>query len=590
MARALLGCLAIVLLACTNEGSRSYQGYAEGKYVRAAAPYSGTLEMLAVKRPTEIEAVQAQQARAAIASAHPLATSAGHEILARGGNAFDAAVAVAAVLAVVEPYASGLGGGGLWLLHRAQDGHQVMVDARETAPAGVKPELYVDSSGKPIRGATTQGGTAAAIPGAPAALVHVAERYGALPLAASLAPAFRHARDGFSVDERYARLAGLRESLLRQNPDASRIFLDGDRPPRAGWLLRQPELAETLKRLARDGNGGFYGGPVARALVDAVNRAGGVWRLSDLAGYRVIERVPLRFQYRGAWITTAALPSAGGVALAQSLQMLERFETGDARSPREAHLVIEALRRAFRDRAAYLGDADFVAVPVERLTSGAYARERAATINPGAATRSDMPECEPGAAGSVHTTHLSVVDAAGNRVAATLTINLAFGSGVVARGTGVLLNNEMDDFTVRAGASNAFGLRGGEANAIAPGKRPLSSMTPTFVEDAKGVLVVGTPGGSRIVSQVLLAVLDYVHAPAVDLPAIVRAPRYHHQWWPDRVEVEPEGFPAQWRAALEAKGHRLETARRRWGNMQVVFKSKPGGIAHAASDPRGAEY
>ena len=539
--------------------------------------------------PAAVAQTDAHPPQAAIASAHPLATAAGHEILKRGGNAFDAAVAVAAVLAVVEPYASGLGGGGLWLLHRAADGHQVMVDARETAPAGVKPELYIDSSGKPIRGATTHGGTAAAIPGTPAALVHVAGRYGALPLAASLALAVRHARNGFPVDERYARLAGLRERLLRRNPDASRVFLDGDRAPRAGWLLRQPELAETLELLARDGHGGFYGGPVAGALVESVNRAGGVWQLSDLAGYHVIERAPLRFQYRGASVTTAALPSAGGVALAQSLQMLERFETNDARSPREAHLVIEALRRAFRDRAAYLGDADFVAVPVERLISGTYARERAATIDPGAATRSDMPERAPGAAGSTHTTHLSVVDAAGNRVAATLTINLVFGSGVVARGTGVLLNNEMDDFTVRADVPNAFKLRGGEANAIAPGKRPLSSMTPTFVEDAKGMLVVGTPGGSRIVSQVLLAVLDYVHAPAVDLAAIVRAPRYHHQWWPDRVEIEPEGFPPQWRAALGAKGHKLETARRRWGNMQAVFKSKRDGLAAAASDPRGSE-
>jgi gamma-glutamyltranspeptidase/glutathione hydrolase len=283
------------------------------------------------------------------------------------------------------------------------------------------------------------------------------------------------------------------------------------------------------------------------------------------------------------------LPSAGGIALAQSLQMLERFETVDPRSPRDAHLVVEALRRSFRDRAAYLGDADFGAVPVERLASRAYATQRAATINPAAATRSEAPERDPGVGGSGNTTHLSVVDAAGNRVAATLTINLLFGSGVVARGTGVLLNNEMDDFTVHADVPNSFRLRGGEANAIAPGKRPLSSMTPTFVEDSKGVLVLGAPGGSRIVSQVLLAVMDYVRAPALDLAAIVGAPRYHHQWWPDRVEVEPEGFPAQWRAALEAKGHRLEPARRKWGNMQAVFKSKQTGVAEAVSDPRGAD-
>jgi gamma-glutamyltranspeptidase/glutathione hydrolase len=510
-------------------------------------------------------------------------------MLNRGGNAFDAAVAVAAVLAVVEPYASGLGGGGLWLLHRATDGRQVMVDARETAPAAVKPELFIDASGKPIRAATTRGGTAAAIPGAPAALVHVADRYGALPLAASLAAAIRHAREGFPVDERYARLSASRERLLRDNAEASRIFLEDARAPRAGWRLRQPELAATLELLARDGSRGFYEGTIALALVDAVNRAGGVWQLSDLSAYRAIEREPLRFQYRGASVTTAALPSAGGIALAQTLQMLERFEVLDAREPRDAHLVIEALRRAFRDRAAHLGDPGFVAVPVERLTSRAYANEQAATIRPEAATASAPQERGTGGAGSGNTTHLSVVDAAGNRVAATLTINLLFGSGILAPGTGVLLNNEMDDFTVRADVPNAFRLRGGEANAIAPGKRPLSSMTPTFVEDAKGVLVLGAPGGSRIVSQVALAVLDYVHAPAVDLGAILRAPRYHHQWWPDRVEVEPDGFPAQWRAALAAKGHRLEHGRRRWGNMQVVFKAKPEGAAQAASDPRGGE-
>ena len=534
---------------------------------------------------TEVSA----DARAAIASAHPLATAAGHEILRHGGNAFDAAVAVAAALAVIEPYASGLGGGGLWLLHRAADGREVMVDARETAPAGVKREHYIDGSGKPIRGATTRGGTAAAIPGAPAALVHVAGRYGALPLAETLAPAIRYARDGIAVDERYARLAVLRESLLRQDAEASRIFLDGGRAPRAGWTLRQPELAGTLESLARNGSAGFYEGSVAHALVESVNRAGGVWQLSDLAGYRVVERAPLRFRYRGASITTATLPSAGGVALAQSLQMLERFEAGDARAPREAHLVIEALRRAFRDRATYLGDADFVKVPVDRLTSRKYAAQQAASIDPAAAGRSEAPASGAPVAGSSNTTHLSVIDAAGNRVAATLTINLVFGSGVVARGTGVLLNNEMDDFTVRVDAPNAFRLRGGEANSIAPGKRPLSSMTPTFVEDDKGVLVLGTPGGSRIVSQVLLAVLDYIHAPKVDLAAIVRAPRYHHQWWPDRVEVEPEGFSAQWRAALEAKGHTLEVARRKWGNMQAVFRPKPSGAAQAASDPRGGE-
>jgi gamma-glutamyltranspeptidase / glutathione hydrolase len=531
----------------------------------------------------------AERPQAAIASAHPLATAAGHEILKRGGNAFDAAVAVAAALAVVEPYASGLGGGGLWLLHRAADGRQVMVDARETAPGKATLGLYLDAAGKPVRSATTQGGTAAAIPGAPAALAHVAARYGALPLAESLAPAVRLARNGFEVDARYARAIAQRERLLQARPEAARIFLEDNRAPRPGWRLRQPALAQTLERLGKEGSRGFYAGPVAAALVAAVNRAGGVWQLSDLAAYRVVERQPLRFQYRGATVTAATLPSAGGVALAQSLQMLERFETSDPRSPRDAHLVVEALRRAFRDRAAYLGDADFTEVPLERLASRAYALQQSASIDTAVATRREPPPGGAPAAGSSNTTHLSVIDAAGNRVAATLTINLTFGSGVVAGETGVLLNNEMDDFTVVAGAPNAFRLRGGAANAIAPGKRPLSSMTPAFVEDGKGVLVLGAPGGSRIVSQLLLAVLDYVHAPSVDLAALVRAPRYHHQWWPDQIEMEPGGFPAQWRAALEAKGHRIEISRRQWGNMQAVFKAKSSGATQAASDPRGAD-
>jgi gamma-glutamyltranspeptidase/glutathione hydrolase len=399
----------------------------------------------------------------------------------------------------------------------------------------------------------------------------------------------RLARDGFEVDTRYARLAALRERFLQARPEAARIFLEDNRAPRPGWRLRQRELAATLERLGRKGNSGFYSGPVAKALVESVNRAGGVWQPSDLAGYRVAERRPLRFEYRGATVTTVTLPSAGGIALAQCLHMLERFETADPRSPRDAHLVIETLRRAFRDRAAHLGDSDVVAVPLERLTSRAYAARQAASIDAASATPGEAPDGEGPPSSSGNTTHLSVIDAAGNRVAATLTINLLFGSGIVADGTGVLLNNEMDDFTVAADVPNAFGLRGGSANAIAPGKRPLSSMTPTFVEDTRGVLVLGTPGGSRIVSQVLLAVLDYVHAPAIDLAAIVGAPRYHHQWWPDRVEVEPGGFLPQWRIALEAKGHKLETAKRRWGNMQTVFKSHASGLATSASDPRGAD-
>jgi gamma-glutamyltranspeptidase/glutathione hydrolase len=528
--------------------------------------------------------------RAAIASAHPLATRAGHEILEQGGNAFDAAVAVAAVLAVVEPYSSGLGGGGFWLLHRARDGFEVMVDSREVAPRNARGGLYIDSNGRPIPGATRRGGTAVAVPGVPAALVHISRRYGSLPLSISLAPAIRHAREGFAIGARFARIAKVREDFLRSLPAASRIFLDGNEAPRPGFLLRQPRLADTLETLAREGRDGFYRGAVAQSLLDAVNAAGGVWQPADLEHYRVIERAPLIIRYRGATITTVTLPSAGGIALAQALHMLERFELSDARAPRDAHLVIEALRRAFRDRALYLGDDDVVAVPLARLLSRERAARLASDIEPERATRSEAlgtPRPMPPPGGN--TTHFSIIDGAGNRVAATLTINLLFGSGIVAPSAGVLLNNEMDDFSLGADAPNAFGLVGGSANAVAPGKRPLSSMTPAFVDDAKGALVIGAPGGSRIVSQVLLAIVDYVGADRVDLAGIVSAPRYHHQWWPDRVEIERDGFTRDWRADLEARGHRLHVIGRRWGNMQAVYKARSSGTATAANDPRGAD-
>jgi gamma-glutamyltranspeptidase/glutathione hydrolase len=342
--------------------------------------------------------------------------------------------------------------------------------------------------------------------------------------------------------------------------------------------------------LAQQGRKGFYRGRIARALVAAANTAGGVWSLSDLTDYKTVERVPVKFSYRDATVVTAAMPSAGGVTLAQVLNILERFSIADPRDPAGAHLVVEALRRGFQDRALYLGDSDFVRVPTAQLTAKSYARRRAATIDPEVATPNDalatdtVPVSESG-----NTTHYSVIDAEGNRVGATLSINFLFGSGIVAGDTGVLLNNEMDDFSLRPEIANAYRLRGGEANGIAPRKRPLSSMTPTFVEDGRGVLVLGAPGGSRIISQVLLGILDYVGKTEVDLERMVAAPRYHHQFWPDRVEIEPDGFSAEWRGALAARKHTLQTSGRKWGNMQAVFKSRLDGGTQAASDPRGLE-
>ncbi len=522
-------------------------------------------------------------ARSAIASAHPLATAAGESVLAQGGNAFDAAVAVAAALAVVEPYSSGLGGGGFFLLHRAADNHQVMIDARETAPSGLLPGHFFSADGRPIEGATTRGGTAAAIPGTPAALVHLARRYGKLPLPVTLQPAIRLAGEGFAVDRRYARIAQLRVAMLRESA-GTQVFLDNGAVPAPGYRLRQPDLAVTLERIAREGEAGFYQGAVAQGLVAAVNAAGGVWRMEDLAAYRVIEREPVRFRYRDATITSAALPSAGGTALEQALGMLEHFDVGGLPETERAHLVAEVLRRAFRDRAL-LGDPERVVLSALGITKKDYLKQQVNSINRDRASTLPLP-VERGREGSSNTTHFSVVDRDGNRVAATLTINLLFGSGVVGRGTGVLLNNEMDDFTLRSDVANSFRLRGGAANAIAPGMRPLSSMTPTFVEDGKGVLVLGAPGGSRIISQVLLAILEYLRQSDVDVERLVAMPRYHHQYWPDRIEIEPEGFSDEWRAALRAKGHQFRVVNRKWGNMQAVFLPRSG-PARAASDPRG---
>lgn len=526
-------------------------------------------------------------ARAAIASAHPLATEAGYKILQQGGNAFDAAVTVAAVLGVVEPYSAGLGGGGFWLLHRAVDGKQVMVDARETAPAAIKLDLYLDANGKVVPDATLQGGTAAGIPGVPAGLAHLAQRYGKLPLRRTLAPAIQMARDGFNIDSRFARIAKVREKTLQGGVNTA-IFLDNNQAPQQGYLLRQPQLAATLEQLAAQGRDGFYRGSVAEAMVSAVNAAGGVWQAADLAAYKIVERAPVRFSYRGATIVSAALPSSGGVTLAQTLNILEQFRLGDIREPANAHIVVEALRRGFQDRRRYLGDSDFVTVPAT-LTDKAYARSRAASINLNLATPNEALSIGPVAAvsESYNTTHYSVIDADGNRVGGTLSINSWFGAGMVAGNTGVVLNNEIDDFSLRSDIPNNYSLYGSSANAIAPHKRPLSSMSPTFVEDSKGVLVVGAPGGSRIISMVLFGILDYVGHDTVDLLGMVTAPRYHHQTWPNQIEIEPDSFSAAWRAALELRGHKLKLANRKWGNMQAVFKSGVDGTAQAASDPRG---
>lgn len=525
-------------------------------------------------------------ANAAIASAHPLATLAGREILDQGGNAFDAAIAVAGVLAVVEPYNSGLGGGGFFLLHRARDGRQVMIDAREKAPLAARPDMYLDQKGEPIAQASLAGPLAAAIPGLPAGLAHLAKRYGRLSLKQSLSAAIRLAEDGFPIDARYRAMAESQLALLQSHPDAEAQFLIERTAPKPGALLKQAQLAATLRMLAQQGSKGFYRGPVAHAMVAAVRAQGGIWTQADLARYQVKERAPIVFDYRGLRIVSAAPPSAGGLTLAGTLNILARYDLAQQTQAQQMHLVAEALRRAYHDRARYLGDADFVQIPTATLLSPAYAAQRAASIDLQNATPSASLDGAPRVKQGDHTTHFSIVDRAGNRVAATLSINTLFGSGFVAGNTGVLLNNEMDDFAASEQAQNVYGLAGSRANRIAPGKRPLSSMSPAFVEDQRGVLILGTPGGSRIISMVLLAILGLEASPVPDAAALAGAPRFHHQYLPDRIEVEPDAFSAQVLDELTLKGHVVHLAQGKWGNMQAVWIDRASGRAFAASDPR----
>ena len=540
------------------------------------------LSVLWVSGVTARDAVPPQPA---ISSAHPLATSAGMEVLGAGGNAFDAAVAVSAALAVVEPYSSGMGGGGFWLLHRAEDSFEVVIAGREQAPLAATRDMYLDPDGNVIPGLTNNGALAAAIPGEPAALVHLAERYGRLPLLRSLLPAIRLARAGFLVDEHYRRLAGLRLVAMQDDPETAQIFLDADEVPDAGMRIRQPELADTLEVLGRAGHAGFYRGPVAEALIDGVRAAGGIWTARDLEQYRVLEREPVRGNYRGLQIVTVPPPSSGGVVLLGMLNILSGFPLQEYDPVTRTHLIIESMRRAYRDRAEYLGDSDFVPVPVARLLSQGHADTLRGTISRTEATPSSALEGYTSDPGGQDTTHFSILDGEGNRVAATLSINSPFGACIVPPGTGVLLNNEMDDFSVKPGAPNLYGLVGTEANAIVPGKRPLSSMTPVFAEDDSGIAILGTPGGSRIITMMLLATLDLAEGNPPD--SWVALPRFHHQFLPDVVQYEPGALDEGTIEALEARGHTLQLLDSTYGNMQAIYWDRDDGQVLAASDPRG---
>ena len=530
----------------------------------------------------------------AIASAHELATQAGFEVIQQGGNAFDAAIAVSATLSVVEPISSGLGGGGFFLLHDGKTGKEVFVDARETAPAAATQDKYLNADGSFNRDRAENGAWAAGIPGLPAAFVHLAENYGRLPLKTSLAPAIRVARDGFPVYARMARGYAARREVMERYKGTRAVFLVNGKPPQEGDLFKQADLARTLERLAAQGYDGFYRGETGKKLLAGVKADGGQWTAAELAGYRVRERAPLKFKYNDWQVTTAPPPSSGGVALAQMLQILDAFDLSKLDETQRTHLVVESMRRAFRDRTFYLGDPDFVDIPVKTLTSPEYAAGLRATIHPHKATPSDMLSGEQTPMEDEETTHFSIIDAEGNRVAATQTVNLLFGSGLIPPGTGVLLNNEMDDFALKPGTPNAFGVMGYDANAPKPGKRMLSSMTPTFMESPERVAVLGTPGGSRIITMVLLGMLGYDDA--LSAQEVAALPRYHHQWMPDLIEIETDAISPATQQAMEAMGHKFKVpgnvaqggrgSSHAWGNFQTVEWNKAGNVLSTGSDPR----
>ena len=505
-----------------------------------------------------------------VVSAQRLASEAGVEMLRRGGNAIDAAVATGYALAVVDPCCGNIGGGG-FMVARLADHREVFLNFRETAPAAATRDMYLDASGKPIRGASLFGWRAVAVPGTVLGLDTALTEYGTLPRAVVMAPAIRLARDGFVLTRFDTDIIEHSAARLRQQPDVARVFLRPDGSPlQVGDRLVQPELAVTLEAIAGQGAQAFYQGRIPRAVEAAARAGGGVLTAADFASYRVTQSAPLHCVYRGYTLLLPPPPSSGGVTICEMLRVLEGYDLHALgfHSAQAVHVMTEAMRHAFFDRNRDLGDPAFVNNPIDALLSEAHIRAIRAAIGARATPSSSLASDKPAHEGS-DTTHFSVVDQAGNAVSVTYTINAAFGAGVMAAGTGFLLNDEMDDFTSKPGVPNLFGLVQGEANAIAPGKRPLSSMSPTIVvRDDAPVLVLGSPGGARIITIVLetiLNMIDYGMAPqqAVD------APRLHHQWLPDELFSEPFGLSPDTEGLLRDMGYRIRE-QTPWGAAELI--------------------
>ena len=538
--------------------------------------------------------------KAMVASVHREASQAGVEIMKRGGNAVDAAVAVGFALAVVYPDAGNIGGGGFMLFRRA-DGEVHFVDYREKAPAKATANMYLDNRGDVIKDMSTLGYRAIAVPGSVAGMVYAQQHWGKLTLQQVMEPAIRLARDGFTLE--YAEAQQLHQPGLEKFPESRRIFQRDGNFYQPGEVFKQPELAKTLERIAANPDD-FYHGALARELAAAMQAGGGLISVEDLASYEVKERQPIRGTYRGYEIVSAPPPSAGGVTLIESLNILEGYDLAKEgnRSAESIHLTVEAFERAYFDRAEFMGDPDFSRIPVAQLIDKRYADAWRETIvirratpaaslkRPAVFNQLDQYARDHPQAKQTHepenTTHYSVVDADGNAVAVTTTLNGSFGSKVTAEGLGFLMNNEMDDFSSKPGSPNMYGLIQGPANAIGPGKRPLSAMTPTIVlKDGKLFLVLGTPGGSTIttnVANILMGVVDY----GLNIQESVNAPRFHNQWLPDEILLEPIGFSPDTIGILQGMGHKINVRKSFWGDAECIAIDAKTGERLGASDGR----
>ncbi len=554
-----------------------------------AVGMGGSLPAIAVSPPT---AMLDRANQGMVASANPLATQAGLSMLQQGGNAVDAAVATTFAISVVEPFSAGLGGGGFLLMYQAKNNETKALDFRERAPLNATKTMYLDRQGNVRPNASTNGYLAVATPGTIAGLYEVHRQYGHLPWKTVIAPAIQLAEKGFPVSWRFVNATEEEQQTLLKNPDARKIFTHSGKIYQVGDQLVQSELAATLRSVSQNPQD-FYTGTIAAAIANDMAANHGLITKKDLQQYRPTWRTPVCGDFRKARVCSMPPPSSGGVHLLQILNMIGDTDltTMGWHSPDALHLLAESMRIAYADRATYLGDPDFVKVPVKALISPAYAQKRRQEINPQKATPSSQVKAVDPAVlqrltkESVETSHLTVVDRDRNAVSLTFTVNLSFGAGVVAKGTGIVLNNEMDDFAIAPNTPNAFGLVGGTANAIAPSKIPLSSMTPTIVtENGHLRLAVGSPGGSTIITTVLQIILNIL-VYDMDVRRAIAAPRIHHQWLPDRLNVESWGLDTLTIADLKRRGHQIQE-RSSWGNANAIVVL-PDGSLEGAADPRG---